>query len=292
MGKEPLVSVIITTYNRSEFLEEAILSVVNQSYTNIEILVIDDGSIENYAKVICNKYKKCNFFFKENGGLSSARNFGINEAKGDYIAFLDDDDFWRDDKLKKQVDALNSFKDIDCIHSSAAVVNENGDKTGEIIGASVNKVHKRSGNVFWDALGVWVVKSPTPLIRRKIFTKDLMFDKDIKIGEDVDFYQRMFYYHKVLYINEPLAYYREYNNKERLSLQREKYIGLEKKIYNNFVKMGVKNPLVLNKITSRLLVSGVNRFNFLNPQNKIKLSFLDKYIYPIRTLNKINFSKK
>ncbi|OAD46132.1 glycosyltransferase family 2 protein [Polaribacter atrinae] len=292
MSKEPLVSVVIPTYNRQEFLEEAILSVVNQSYNNIEILVIDDGSKENYAEVICNKYKKCHYFYKNNGGLSSARNFGINVAKGSYIAFLDDDDFWRADKLQKQVKVLNSNKNVDCVHSSASVVDEKGNEKGKLIGASENKIHKRSGDVFWNALGRWVVKSPTPLIRRKVFTKDLMFDEDIKIGEDVDFYQRMFYNHKVFYINEPLAFYREYDNKERLSLQKEKYIGLEKKIYDNFVKMGIKNPFVLSKIASKLLDSGVSRFNFLNPQKKIKLRFLDKYIFPIKTLNKINFSKK
>ena len=251
----PFVSVIIPTYNRETYLEQGIQSVINQSFRNFEILVIDVGSLNNYAEAICNKYKNCIYVYKENGGLSSARNYGIKNAKGAYIAFLDDDDYWRSDKLEKQVSVLENNNEVDCVHSSASIVDEHGIETGEIIGASEEKAHKRSGYVFWNALGVWVIKSPTPLIRKKVFTEDLLFDETIKVGEDVDFYQRMFYRHKVFYINEPLAYYREYSDLKRLSLQRDKYIGLEKKIYNNFVKMGIRNPIVLYKISVRLALS-------------------------------------
>ena len=76
----PLVTVIIPTYNRKEYLEIAIQSVVNQSYLNIEIVVIDDGSSTDYAQEIAAKFSNCKFFPKENGGLSSARNFGIKLA--------------------------------------------------------------------------------------------------------------------------------------------------------------------------------------------------------------------
>ena len=171
----PLVSVIIPTHNREQFLEEAINSVSEQTFNDLEILVIDDGSIVNYAKTICSKYKNCTYYYKENGGLSSARNFGISKAKGAYIAFLDDDDRWVLNKLEKQVQVLDEMNDIDCVHSSALVIDANGKETGEKIGASKEKAHKRTGNVFWNALGVWVVKSPTPLIRKIVFQPDLLF---------------------------------------------------------------------------------------------------------------------
>ncbi|ARV13806.1 glycosyltransferase family 2 protein [Polaribacter sp. SA4-12] len=290
MIKKPnLVSVIITTYNRKEYLEEAILSVLHQTYKNYEILVIDDGSLNNYAEAICNKYNNCTYFYKNNGGLSSARNFGIHNSKGDFIAFLDDDDYWREDKLHKQIELLKKFKNIDCIHSSASVVNAQGIEKGLFIGAASNKVHKRSGYVFWNALSVWVVKSPTPLIRKKVFKKDLHFDETIKVGEDIDFYQRMFFRHKVLYIDEPLAFYREYDGFGRLSLQKKMYIGIEKKMYFNFKKMGIKNPFLLQKIASRLLVSAVNRYNLFFPDSAIKLSFFDIYFFSISKLKKIIF---
>lgn len=280
----PLVSVIIPTYNRDTYLEKAIQSVANQTYGNIEMIIIDDGSKVNYAESICNQFANCKYYHKGNGGLSSARNFGISVAKGEYIAFLDDDDFWKSDKLEKQVEILKTYPSVDCVHSSAAVVDEKGNFTGQCIGAEQNKVHKRSGYVFWNALGTWVVKSPTPLIRKDVFQPDLLFDESIKVGEDIDFYQRMFYRHKVLYINEPLAFYREYNSK-RLSVQLEKYIGIEKKMYLNFKMMGVKNPIVLYRIARRLLSSAMRTWNRVHNQNSMQLSFIDFYFRPVYCLN-------
>ena len=171
----PLVSVIIPTYNRTDYLDLTIQSVINQSYNNIEIIVVDDGSKVNYAEAICNQFTNCSYYYKPNGGLASARNYGVSIAKGDYIAFLDDDDFWRLDKLEKQVAILNNNSSVDCVHSSAAVVDEKGNLTGQCIGADQHKIHKRSGYVFWNALACWVVKSPTPLIRKKVFQHDLLF---------------------------------------------------------------------------------------------------------------------
>lgn len=283
---QPLVSIIIPTYNRDIYLEKAIQSIVNQSYSNVEIIVVDDGSKVNYASAICNKYANCSYYFKPNGGLSSARNFGIALAKGEFIAFLDDDDYWRLDKLEKQVEILVNNTTVDCVHTSAAVVDEKDNLAGQCIGAAQNKIHKRSGYVFWNALACWVVKSPTPLIRKKVFQPDLLFDETIKVGEDVDFYQRMFYRHKVHYINEPLAYYREYNHQNRLSVQTEKYIGIEKKMYKNFKKMGVRNFFTLYKIAIRLAISSLRTYNEVSKTNKIKLNIYILYLYPHYYINK------
>ena len=284
----PLVSVIIPTYNRVDFLEIAIQSVVDQTYNNIEIIVVDDGSKSNYAESICNKYLKCFYFYKKNGGLSSARNFGISKSKGELIAFLDDDDFWQNSKIEKQVAILNKNPLVDCVHSAAAVVDENGKPTGDLIGAAQNKIHKRSGYVFWNALCVWVVKSPTPLVRKAVFQPDMLFDETIKVGEDVDFYQRMFYRHKVYYIHEPLAFYREYVNQERLSKQLEKYKGIEKKMYYNFKKMGIQNPIVLYKIKLRLAKRAISRYVEFKGNGRLIISSFRLYWNPLSYINEFS----
>jgi len=281
---DPLVTVIITTYNREIYLETAIKSVILQTYRNIEIIIVDDGSDTNYGQQICNKYPKIKYFYKLNGGVSSARNFGIRKAKGEYIAFLDDDDFWGKSKIEKQIKIFAINPLIDCVHSSAAIVDQNGELTGELIGAAQNKVDKRSGYVFWNALGVWIVKSPTPLIRRKVFQQDLLFDESILAGEDFDFYQRMFYRHKVYYIDEPLAFYRQYPNEKRLSLQNEKYIGIEEKMYSNFKKMGIRNPLVLYKIALKLLKSASQTWNQVYFIRPITINKFDFYLRPVHCL--------
>jgi glycosyltransferase involved in cell wall biosynthesis len=282
---KPLVSVIIPTYKRETYLRQAIESVAGQSYSPIEIIVVDDGSDLNYAQAICESFTNCNYLYKDNGGLSSARNFGIKNAKGTFIAFLDDDDFWRADKLTIQVTALIDHPEVDLVHSAATVVDEKGNVTDDIIGASEEKAHLRSGNVFWNALGVWVVKSPTPLIRKEIFNKGFLFDEEIKVGEDVDFYQRFFYRHKILYMKEPLAYYRTYDDEKRLSTQIEKYLGIELKMLSNFKQMGVKNPFKLHRIAIRLLKQAVKNWNNVYKLNKIKLSKFNLYIRPIYCLN-------
>lgn len=281
-----LVSVIIPTYNRSDFLEKTILSVVNQTYKNIEIIVVDDGSNDNYAQEICSKYKKCIYLRKKNGGVSSARNYGIKKATGIYIAFLDDDDLWIETKLEEQVKILDNNSDIDCVHGPVAVIDENDNKTGVIYGASQNKIHKRSGYVFWSALGVWLVKASTPIIRNKVFKKEMFFDEELEVGEDTDFYQRMFYKHKVKYLSKVLTYYRVHSKENSLSSQKEKYIGIENKIFENLVKMRIRNPIILNRIARKLLKSKIKNINQAK-NNNVKLSFYKKYFLPIHTLKNI-----
>lgn len=279
MEGDKLISVIIPTYNRDTYLNSAIQSVVNQTYKNIEIIVVDDGSKINYAEEICNKYSQCKYLYKENGGLSSARNFGIKNAKGDYIALLDDDDLFLPNKIEIQCKILNENKNVDCVHSSAKVIDSNGNDTGIVTGASIKKAHKRSGYVFWNALGVWVIKSPTPLFRKKIFNQ-IVFDETIKVGEDIDFYQRMFYNFKIFYINEPLALYRDDENPDRLSKKIEKYLGLEYKVFNNFKKMGIKNPITFYRIKYKLANASIRTWNNINPENQLKINRLILLINP------------
>lgn len=285
-----LVSVIITTFNREDFLEEALISVVNQTYKNIEIIVVDDGSKVNYAEKICSKYNNCHYYFKENGGISSARNFGVTKAKGEFVAFLDDDDLFKLNKIEKQLDVLINNPEYDLVHSSATIIEHNGKITDVTIGASNEKAHLRTGDVFWNALGRWCVKSPTPFLRKKIFDK-VMFDEEIEVSEDFDFYQRLFYYFKVYYINESLAYYRDSDEISRLSKKEEKYVGVESQFFNNFLKMGIKNPFTLYKIALRLAQCGITNWNLYYKDNKIVVSkwklFLNPFYY-IRNLNKLS----
>jgi glycosyltransferase involved in cell wall biosynthesis len=283
----PLVSIIIPTYNRPEYLNEAIESVVSQSYERIEVLVIDDGSKLTYAEEICNSFKKCTYFQKKNGGVSSARNYGVLKAKGDYIAFLDDDDFWREDKLEKQVAILLNNPKIDLVHSAAKVVDIKGKPTGKIIGASDHKASQRSGYVFWNALGRWLVKAPTPLMRKNVFSQDLMFDESLEVGEDTDFYQRLFYRHRVYYVNDTLAFYRHDRDTNGLSRQKKKYIGVEWNIYQNLKKMGVRSPIVLYRIARRLLEKAIIGYNMQYPNKSIEKYALMNIFNPVKGLKKI-----
>ncbi|WP_435577742.1 glycosyltransferase family 2 protein [Gilvibacter sp.] len=282
-SKRPLVTAIITTYNRTDYLAEAIASVCKQSYDHLEVLVIDDGSVDKVAEQICEQFPGVKYHYKTNGGLSSARNYGVSLAQGEFICFLDDDDLWKPEKVEVQLQAFKAFGEVQLVHSSASVIDAQGELTGAQIGASPDKAHKRSGKVFWNALGVWVPKSPTVMICKSAFADDLLFDETIKVGEDIDFYQRFCYRYPVRYINEPLALYREYEQTDRLSAQRAKYLGIGLKMLRNFSAMGV-GGFQRWKIAQRLLTMELRHYAQAYPDRPLKIPAWRRKAFPIGCL--------
>ena len=106
----PYFSVIIPTYNRTDYLSEALESVARQTFKDYEILVIDDGSTDNTAEIVAARNQQIRYFFQLNKGPGAARNLGINYANGEYIAFLDSDDLWFRWTLEAYYEALNISK--------------------------------------------------------------------------------------------------------------------------------------------------------------------------------------
>ena len=107
MNNTDLISVIIPTYNRAHLIKRSAQSVLNQTYKNLELIIVDDGSTDNTKEVIDSLNDERIVYVKqENHGVSSARNTGINVANGKYIAFQDSDDIWHSDKLEKQINTL------------------------------------------------------------------------------------------------------------------------------------------------------------------------------------------
>ena len=100
----PLITTIIPAYNVEEYVINAIQSVLDQSYKNVELIIVNDGSTDNTEQIIKENYPSINLITQKNKGLSGARNTGIENSKGEYIAFLDADDQWLPDKLEKQVE--------------------------------------------------------------------------------------------------------------------------------------------------------------------------------------------
>jgi len=109
-----LVSVIIPVYNGEKYLLEAIETVINQTYKPLEIIIVDDGSTDNSKQIIAS-FPEIKYLYQENQGVAVARNTGIAEAKGEYIALLDQDDLWAENKLQIQVDYLDNHQEIDYV---------------------------------------------------------------------------------------------------------------------------------------------------------------------------------
>ena len=125
----PLVSVIIPTYNCDRYIIEAIESVLNQTYSNKEIIIVDDGSTDNTKQVIKPYLNQINYFYQKNQGSSVARNRGIQEVKGEFIAFLDADDFFlHKSKLADQIDCFTAQPSLGIVHTGWQRIDSNGDK--------------------------------------------------------------------------------------------------------------------------------------------------------------------
>lgn len=125
----PIVSVVIPTYNRAHLIGRAIQSVINQTYQDYEIIVVDDGSTDNTKNVVntfTDERVKYISLAESSGGSAAPRNMGVKSAKGEYIASLDDDDFWFDeDKLMKQVEFLNVHSDVVLVGTNTITVDDN-----------------------------------------------------------------------------------------------------------------------------------------------------------------------
>jgi len=139
--QDDLVSVIIPFYNERFYFEECIQSVLDQSYKNIEIIIINDGSNSEFLQILENvKNKnpdKIHLYHKENGGVSSARNLGIQKAKGKYISFIDADDAWLPNKIEHQINIIKS-KNINFIHGAYFVLDQNQKLKGKFIPRNIN----------------------------------------------------------------------------------------------------------------------------------------------------------
>lgn len=180
---KPLVSVVIPFYSHKKWLIEAIESVITQTYKNYEILVVNDGSPEDISDVEKKYSNIVNFIYQENGGPSKARNTGIEKSCGKYIAFLDSDDIWLEDKLKNQVFQMESNNSKWSQHSYEMFWEESNKKRIEI-----TEIHQ--GNVYKDCFISFKVQTSTVVVRRDVLIENkIRFPLDKRFGQDLAFYK-------------------------------------------------------------------------------------------------------
>ena len=200
----PKVSVIIPTYNREDFICETIQSVLNQTYKDFEIIVVDDGSTDNTKKRLEPFLSKIKLIDQKNHERAISRNKGIKNSIGEYIAFLDSDDLWAKDKLEKQVEVLENKKDTILVYSQCLRVNEKS----KIIKTAKRQTQGFSEHVYEKLLFRNFIASPTPLIRRDYFDKTHGFETKYIPYEDWEFWIRFSLLGDFYFLKSPLAYYR------------------------------------------------------------------------------------
>lgn len=200
----PKVSVIIPTYNRANVVCNAVDSVINQTYKNIEIIVVDDGSTDDTKKVL-NKYAgNIKYIKQSNQGVSSARNLGIKESTGEYLAFIDSDDVWHSDKVQKQLDFFNSNKNnnIGLVYTNTILIDKDNQKKKRRDFFTKNE----SGILeFIDVFKDPYLGLPTVMILSSVINKVGLFDEGLETAEDIDLYLRISEFYKIGYIHDILV---------------------------------------------------------------------------------------
>lgn len=199
----PLISIIMPAFNAEPYICESIESVLNQSYPNIELIVINDGSTDNTANTISHLMDSIIYIETDNKGVSAARNLGIEQAKGEWLAFLDADDIWFGNKLQLQFDQLGG-----CNWSYT---------DSYYFGAQYKHDTKRSdlspllsGNIFNHLLTENIITTSSVLVKKSLVQNVGGFDETLEALEDWKLWLDIAQTHSISYINEPLLKYRVY----------------------------------------------------------------------------------
>lgn len=246
------VSVIIPTYNRKNIVENAIRSVFDQTYKGYEIIVVDDGSTDGTREYLESLDLPIRIISKQNGGVASARNAGIKIAQGKYVAFLDSDDLWLPDKLKIQVEYLESHSDIRLVYTDEYI---------EVNGEVVPKTRFQRADVGDEVknnflLSGFVQRTPihtsAVMVRKSVLDEVGYFNETLRIHEDSELWNRISVKYKFGYIDIALATFRYKDSTEHLmkdfhsepsKKEGRKYLKLYEDMHKNDMTDEIKNSI-------------------------------------------------
>ena len=242
------VSVVIPTYNKADYTKKTVDSVLAQTYPNLEVIVVDDGSHDNTVKVVEQYGNRVRLIQKANGGACSARNEGIRNATGEYVAFIDCDDLYYPEKIQRCIDyleykpqsgfvytAVNFIDDHDRI---VGIYDHHRSREGDIAGALI--------------LGNFICNS-TVVVRRSVLQQVGFFDEKVFTPGDWDMWLRFSQVSQAGYIRDPLTKYRITDNYifNRLELARREEIYVVEKFFKTYSGQGSLKPVAFSNLYLR-----------------------------------------
>ena len=203
-NSSPLVSVVVASYNQSQFIQETIDSILNQDYPALELIVVDDGSTDGTAEILQGyaSDRRVKVIYQENSGQTVAKNRGCKEASGKYIAFCDSDDYWLPGKLTDQVACAEADGNIAVVYGESAWINERGETIPRY------RTPRHSGRITAQLLFENFVTFPTVMVRRDVFEEVGGFDEQLTMSIDYDLWLRISVGHDFLYVPKDYACYR------------------------------------------------------------------------------------
>ncbi|MDL0429704.1 glycosyltransferase [Marinobacter sp. TBZ242] len=222
-NENPLVSIITPTFNRSDYLPEAIDSVLGQTYQNFELVIIDDGSTDG-TKALMNAYledQRIRYIYQSNQGQSVARNKGIAESNGEFICFLDSDNAWCPNKLDRSIMEFRNFPEADIVYGDIILIDEKSVEIGK------SNMKRHSGKITFHLLKDNFISMNTTMTRKKCFDELGCFNESDRIAEDYELWLRFSTRFEFRYIPEFLGYYRIMED-QISSDKKQRFLGNER----------------------------------------------------------------
>ena len=230
---EDMVSIIIPLYNSEKFIEETINSILNQTYKDWELIVIDDGSTDDSAYFVLKLSEtdqRIHYQYQKNMGVSVARNKGIKRAKGHYVFFLDADDVWQEDNLELKIQFLEKNKEIDWLFGSINLIDENSKVLGIRLKGDDYDILKSL--LLWDGN---VLTTPSTVAVRVKCLEGIAFDENLSTAADQDFVIQLASKYRGGYLHKSTVNYRVLTNSmsRNISLMEKDHIRVFKKARRN-----------------------------------------------------------
>lgn len=266
-------SIIIPLYNKEEFIQSTVESVLNQSYHRYEIIVINDGSTDKSLDVLAPfiNEEKLKVVNKVNSGVSASRNLGVKEAKYEWIAFLDADDLWKESYLSEVNRMINTYP-------IASIIGMNYDCTVPF----VNKIYKKEGYIkdyYKISIQEYLFNSSSVALRKSIFKQG--FREDLSIGEDIEMWYRLAKNNIIAYCPYVLSHYRK-NMRNEISRQKKSPIKLNWSYHLNFSSCKSKyEKQYLYKILAATCVISFKSKSFYDITLLVKKHGVRRVIYSI-----------
>lgn len=249
----PLVSIVIPTYNHAHYLEKCLDSIIKQTYRNWEAIIVNNYSEDNTVQVV-NSFLDSRIrmiYFRNNGIIAASRNEGIRNSNGEFIAFLDSDDLWLEDKLEKQLAFFNTYPETFLLYSQFLVW-----KNGKVLKNKIFPEIRRmkAGKIFNSLLLSDNFIGCLTVMMRNRKEKVFLFDEDKKIIaiEDYDLWLRISQSERINFVNEPLGIYRVHQNNISLNIplfiKRYAYFLKKWERRTNFLLMALKYLLFIGDV--------------------------------------------
>jgi len=199
IAQDPMVSVIMPTYNRADYLPQTLDSLRAQTMQNYELLIIDDGSTDGTADLIRSRPEPIRYFWQENAGPAAARNRGLKEARGQLVAFLDSDDLWRPRFLEAMTDSLTHHPDLDVAFCKFETI----DDQGRVLRGHYKKPH--AGQITEPLFASTFITTPSVVARLQVIRNAGGLNPALLTNEDYDLWLRLSLHHRFGYVDEPLC---------------------------------------------------------------------------------------